>query len=117
MKYWGALLLIPLGLLFTPVANADIYNDLMFVKDVNNAGITYDSRENLIGMGHELCNALESGNIDYPEIVQIVDRDPHANLAQSNLMASSAVEHICPDQWYQVVTSQIAFPREARILI
>lgn len=110
MKKWGALLLLPVGLMFTPVANADIYDDIQFVNEVGNAGINFDSRENLIWMGHELCNALQSGNIAYDEAVSGMSTHGGGGLDQSNFVASRAVSHICPDQWYQVVTSQIPYP-------
>ena len=109
--------MLPGALFFAPIAHADINDDLMFVRDVNKTGIPYDSRENLIWLGHEVCNALHSGNIEYDQAVQIMSTHGGGSIGASNAIASLAVSHICPDQWFQVVVAQIAFSPGDRVRI
>jgi hypothetical protein len=53
--------------------------------------------------------------MEYDTAVNLLTQN--LSLTSANIVASAAVSHICPDNWYKVVIAQIAFPPEARIPI
>lgn len=116
MKHWGTLTtLTAAALLFAAPAHADIHHDLQFVRAINEAGLTYDTEENLVAMGHSMCQALDNG-ATYINLIQIMNEDAGTDPLTGNIIASTAVKHLCPEYWTNVFLAQIELPKQARII-
>jgi hypothetical protein len=117
MKHWW---IIPCAaLLLAPTANAQPYDpdhDIQYVREINQAGIRYDTRENLIAMGHTICDTLTRG-ASYSDLITVIERDTATQPYLANVLASKAVENMCPSQYYKVMLAQIEFAPKDRIQI
>ena len=79
-------------------ARADQYD---FISQLDNAGVSYQSMIDMIGIGKELCHDLRSGATP-AAVLGKLQRTGFAT-AESAIILVSAVNNMCPDTEAEVV--------------
>lgn len=89
---WTGLVVAAVVLLSAAPAHAD---DNSFVAAVNAAGVNYTSASAVIGMGHSICAALQSGT-SVPDVLQHLAAQGTPLFEQASLLGAASY-NLCPE--------------------
>ncbi|KKC02935.1 DUF732 domain-containing protein [Mycobacterium nebraskense] len=77
-------------------AYADIDNDQDFLKDLRDAGITYQDGGNAITIGKSVCELLDDGQSSAEVVTQLRNQNPAFQGASAAKFTYLASAHYCP---------------------
>jgi len=81
--------------LATP-AHADIDNDQDFLKDLRDAGLTYQDGGNAITIGKSVCELLDDGQSDAKIVTDLRNQNPAFQGASAAKFTYLSAAHYCP---------------------
>lgn len=79
-----------------PIAHADNSNDLLFVLDLSNRGVTYGTTDSALQAGNQLCAQLRGGTD--PWAVRDYWADRLGTTQKAGTLMASAARYLCPEQ-------------------
>ncbi len=77
-------------------AYADIDNDQDFLKDLRDAGITYQDSGNAITIGKSVCDLLDDGQSDAKIVTDLRNQNPAFQGASAAKFTYLSAAHYCP---------------------
>ncbi|OBB90690.1 DUF732 domain-containing protein [Mycobacterium sp. 852002-40037_SCH5390672] len=77
-------------------AHADIDNDQDFLKDLRDAGITYQDGGNAITIGKSVCELLDDGQSDAKIVTDLRNQNPAFQGAAAAKFTYLSAAHYCP---------------------
>ena len=77
-------------------AHADIDNDQDFLKDLRDAGITYQDGGNAITIGKSVCDLLDDGQSDAKIVTDLRNQNPAFQGAAAAKFTYLSAAHYCP---------------------
>lgn len=77
-------------------AHADINNDQDFLKDLRDAGITYQNPDNAITVGKAVCDLLDDGQSDAKIVTDLRNQNPAFQGASAAKFTYLSAAHYCP---------------------
>jgi hypothetical protein len=77
-------------------AHADIDNDQDFLKDLRDAGLTYQDAGNAITIGKSVCELLDDGQSDAKIVTDLRNQNPAFQGAAAAKFTYLAAAHYCP---------------------
>lgn len=77
-------------------AYADVNNDQDFLKDLRDAGITYQNGDNAITIGKSVCELLDDGQSSAEIVTQLRNQNPAFQGASAAKFTYLASAHYCP---------------------
>ena len=77
-------------------AHADVDNDQDFLKDLRDAGITYQDGGNAITVGKSVCDLLDNGQSSAEIVTQLRNQNPAFQGASAAKFTYLASAHYCP---------------------
>ncbi|OBH00109.1 MULTISPECIES: DUF732 domain-containing protein [unclassified Mycobacterium] len=77
-------------------AHADVDNDQDFLKDLRDAGITYQDGGNAITIGKSVCDLLDDGQSDAKIVTDLRNQNPGFQGASAAKFTYLSAAHYCP---------------------
>ena len=77
-------------------AHADVDNDQDFLKDLRDAGITYQDAGNAITIGKSVCDLLDDGQSDAKIVTDLRNQNPSFQGASAAKFTYLSAAHYCP---------------------
>ncbi len=77
-------------------AHADIDNDQDFLKDLRDAGLTYQDGGNAITIGKSVCDLLDDGQSDAKIVTDLRNQNPAFQGAAAAKFTYLSAAHYCP---------------------
>ncbi len=77
-------------------AHADVDNDQDFLKDLRDAGITYQDGGNAITVGKSVCDLLDNGQSSAEIVTQLRNQNPAFQGASAAKFTYLSASHYCP---------------------
>jgi hypothetical protein len=77
-------------------AHADIDNDQDFLKDLRDAGLTYQDGGNAITIGKSVCDLLDDGQTTASIVTQLRNQNPAFQGASAAEFTYLSAAHYCP---------------------
>ncbi len=77
-------------------AYADVDNDQDFLKDLRDAGITYQDAGNAITIGKSVCELLDDGQSDAKIVTDLRNQNPAFQGASAAKFTYLSAAHYCP---------------------
>lgn len=77
-------------------AHADIDNDQDFLKDLRDAGITYQDGGNAVTIAKSVCDLLDDGQSSAEIVTQLRNQNPAFQGASAAKFTYLASAHYCP---------------------
>lgn len=76
-------------------AHADVDNDQDFLKDLRDAGITYQDAGNAITIGKSVCELLDDGQSDAKIVTDLRNQNPAFQGASAAKFTFLSAAHYC----------------------
>lgn len=96
MRFLLGLTILATALALAAPAHADIDNDQDFLKDLRDAGITYQDGGNAITVGKSVCELLDDGQSDAKIVTDLRNQNPAFQGAAAAKFTYLAAAHYCP---------------------
>ncbi|OSC27359.1 hypothetical protein B8W69_14320 [Mycobacterium vulneris] len=77
-------------------AHADIDNDQDFLKDLRDAGLTYQDGGSAITIGKSVCELFDDGQSDAKVVTDLRNQNPDFQGAAAAKFAYLSAAHYCP---------------------
>lgn len=96
MRFLLALCSVVAALGLPVPAHADVDNDQDFLKDLRDAGITYQDAGNAITIGKSVCELLDDGQSDAKIVTDLRNQNPTFQGASAAKFTFLSAAHYCP---------------------
>lgn len=96
MRFLLGLTSLATVLVLAAPAHADVDNDQDFLKDLRDAGITYQDGGNAITIGKSVCELLDDGQSDAKIVTDLRNQNPAFQGAAAAKFTFLSAAHYCP---------------------
>jgi hypothetical protein len=79
-------------------AYADSGADEDFISALDTAGITYDSPEQVIAAGKDVCELFGNGQTDTDIVTKVTEKNPGFTISGAARFAAIAMSAYCPER-------------------
>jgi hypothetical protein len=72
--------------------------DASFVNALDQAGITYNSKDEAVAAGHEVCVLMDNGQSDTDVVKKVTEKNTGFTISGAAKFAAIAMSAYCPDR-------------------